>query len=151
MKKVALAVLIGLTVTGCANTDVLGGDVYSENQAKSAQNVAYGTIVSTRPVKIQADSEGIIGTVGGGAIGGIAGSAIGGGTGRAIASAVGAVAGAVVGNQVEQKVNQVNGLELEIRKDDGSVIVVVQKTDPKFVPGARVRLVGNSKINVSAM
>ena len=151
MKKIALAVLVGLAVTGCANTDVLGGDVYTEGQAKAAQNVTYGRIVTSRPVKIQAESSGVVGTVGGGVIGGVAGSAIGGGTGKAIASAIGAVAGAVVGNQVEQKVNQANALELEIKKDDGQTIVVVQKYDAKLVPGARVRIVGNSKLNVSAM
>lgn len=38
-----------------------------------------------RPVKIQTDNQGVIGTIGGGALGGIAGSGIGGGTGQAIA------------------------------------------------------------------
>ncbi len=90
-------------LVGCANTDVFSGSVYSGEQAKEARSIAYGTIVSVRDVKIQARSEGVIGTVGGGVLGGVAGNAIGGGTGQAIATAVGAVAGAVIGNQVEQK------------------------------------------------
>jgi outer membrane lipoprotein pcp len=151
MKKIALAILISLTLVGCANEDIYGGNVYSGTQAKEARSISYGTIVSTRPVKIQSDNQGVVGTIGGGAIGGIAGSAIGGGTGRALATAVGAVAGAVVGSKVEEKASQVNAIEMVIRKDDGKEIVVVQKAEANLVPGARVRIVGSSRLNVSAL
>ena len=75
MKKsnVALALMMSIGLTGCANTDVFSGDVYSADQAKEARSISYGTIVSVRPVKIQADNNGVIGSVGGGALGGIAG------------------------------------------------------------------------------
>ena len=102
MKKIAVAVLIALGMVGCANQDIYGGDVYSSEQSKEARSISYGTIVSTRPVKIQADNPGVIGSIGGGAIGGIAASGIGGGTGQAIASAIGAVAGAVIGSKIEE-------------------------------------------------
>jgi outer membrane lipoprotein pcp len=151
MKKIALAILISLTLIGCANEDIYGGNVYSGAQAKEARSISYGTIVSTRPVKIQSDNQGVVGTIGGGAIGGIAGSAIGGGTGRALATAVGAVAGAVVGSKVEEKASQVSAIEMVIRKDDGKEIVVVQKAEANLVPGARVRIVGGSRLNVSAL
>ncbi|WP_048748915.1 glycine zipper 2TM domain-containing protein [Aggregatibacter segnis] len=151
MKKIALAILISLTLVGCANEDIYGGNVYSGAQAKEARSISYGTIVSTRPVKIQSDNQGVVGTIGGGAIGGIAGSAIGGGTGRALATAVGAVAGAVVGSKVEEKASQVSAIEMVIRKDDGKEIVVVQKAEANLVPGARVRIVGGSRLNVSAL
>ena len=151
MKKIALAILMSLTLVGCANEDIYGGNVYSGAQAKEARSISYGTIVSTRPVKIQSDNQGVVGTIGGGAIGGIAGSAIGGGTGRALATAVGAVAGAVVGSKVEEKASQVSAIEMVIRKDDGKEIVVVQKAEAKLVPGARVRIVGGSRLNVSAL
>ncbi|HGO5848344.1 glycine zipper 2TM domain-containing protein [Mannheimia haemolytica] len=154
MKKLALAVALmsSFALVGCANTDVFSGSVYSGEQAKEARSIAYGTIVLVRDVKIQARSEGVIGTVGGGVLGGVAGNAIGGGTGQAIATAVGAVAGAVIGNQVEQKASQVSSLEMVIRKDDGKEIVVVQKKEDGFVPGKRVRIVGsNSDLNVSLL
>lgn len=56
MKKVtvALALMMSIGLTGCANTDVFSGDVYSADQAKEARSISYGTIVSVRPVKIQA-------------------------------------------------------------------------------------------------
>lgn len=154
MKKLALAAALmsSFVLVGCANTDVYSGSVYTGNQAKEARSIAYGTILSVRDVKIQADSQGVIGTVGGGVLGGIAGSTVGGGTGQAIATAVGAIAGSVIGNQVEQKASQVSSLEMVIRKDDGKEIVVVQKKEDGFVPGKRVRIVGsNSDLNVSLL
>ncbi len=154
MKKFgfAAALMAGLTLVGCANTDIYSGSVYRGEQAKEARSISYGTIVSVREVKIQADSPGVIGTVGGGVLGGIAGSGIGGGTGQAIATSVGAIAGAVIGNTVEQKVSQVSSLEMVIRKDDGNEIVVVQKKEDGFTPGKRVRIVGsNSDLNVSLL
>lgn len=154
MKKLGLAVALvaSFALVGCANTDVYSGSVYKGEQAKEARSISYGTIVSVRDVKIQADNPGVIGTVGGGVIGGIAGSGVGGGTGQAIATAVGAIAGSVIGSQVEQKVSQVSSLEMVIRKDDGKEIVVVQKKEDGFVPGKRVRIVGsNSDLNVSLL
>ncbi|AOF54143.1 hypothetical protein BKG91_01715 [Rodentibacter caecimuris] len=153
MKKMAVALVLAVTlgVTGCANTDIFSGDVYSADQAKEARSISYGTLVSVRPVKIQADNQGVIGSVGGGVLGGVAGSAIGGGRGQAIATAVGAIAGAIVGSKVEEKASQVNAVELVIKKDDGKSIVVVQKADPKFVAGKRVQIVGGSSLNVSVI
>ena len=141
MKKMTatLALLVAFSVTGCANTDVFSGDVYTASQAKEARSITYGTIVS-------------VGGIGGGALGGIAGNAIGGGRGQAIATVIGALAGAVGGSKIEEKMSQVNGAELVIKKDDGQEIVVVQKADSSFVSGKRVRIVGGgSDLNVSVL
>lgn len=154
MKKLGftLTMLAGFTLVGCSNSDVYGGNVYRGDQAKEARSISYGTIVSVRDVKIQADNQGVIGTVGGGVLGGIAGSTIGGGRGQAIATAVGAIAGAMAGSKVEEKASQVSSLEMVIRKDDGEEIVVVQKKEDGFVKGKRVRIVGSrSDLNVSLM
>ena len=154
MKKFSLAAALfaSLTLVGCANTYIYSGSVYSSSQAKEARSISYGTIVSVRDVKIQADNQGVLGTLGGGALGGVAGSTIGGGSGRAVATAVGALAGAIIGSTVEEKATQVSSLEMVIRKDDGKEIVVVQKKEDGFVPGKRVRIVGsNSDLNVSVL
>lgn len=153
MKKItlALAMLMSFGLVGCANTDIYSDNVYEGTQAKEARSVSYGTIVSSRPVKIQANNQGVIGTVGGGVLGGVAGSTIGGGSGQVIATTVGAIAGAVIGSKVEEKMSQVDSLELTIKKDDGQDIVVVQKYDASLVPGARVRIVGGSTLNVSVV
>ncbi|STO54114.1 outer membrane lipoprotein pcp precursor [Canicola haemoglobinophilus] len=153
MKKISLsfAILLSLGIAGCANEDIYSGNVYNGTEAKEARSISYGTIVSSRPVKIQSNNQNVIGSVGGGVLGGIAGSGIGGGTGQAIATAVGAIAGAMIGSKVEEKASQVNALELVIRKNNGQEIVVVQKYDPSLVPGAKVRIVGGSTLNVSVM
>lgn len=154
MKKLTLAfaMMAAVGLSGCANSDVFSGDVYTADQAKEARSITHGTILSARPVKVQAESAGVIGTVGGGVLGGVAGSAVGGGTGQIIAGAIGAIAGSAVGSVLEQKANLVNSLELVIKKDDGQQIVVVQKYDEKLArPGTRVRIVGGSKLNVSAL
>lgn len=153
MKKISLAfaILLSLGLAGCANEDIYSGNVYNGTEAKEARSISYGTIVSSRPVKIQSNNQNVIGSVGGGVLGGIAGSGIGGGTGQAIATAVGAIAGAMIGSKVEEKASQVNALELVIRKNNGQEIVVVQKYDPSLVPGAKVRIVGGSTLNVSVM
>ena len=63
-KRIALVTLLAATtaITGCANSDVYSGDVYTKDRAKQVQTVSYGTILSTRPVKIQADENSLIGT-----------------------------------------------------------------------------------------
>ncbi|MGL4601265.1 MAG: glycine zipper 2TM domain-containing protein [Plesiomonas sp.] len=144
--------LIVIGLAGCANTGMYSGDVYSGSQAKTVQNIQYGTIVSVRPVKIQAESSGIIGGIGGAVVGGLLGSTIGGGTGRDIASAAGAIAGSAIGKKAEDSMNQIDGAEIEIRKENGTSIVVVQKADPRYQPGVRVRMVGGSNdMTVSVM
>lgn len=140
---IALAAALGLT--GCANPDVYSGDVYGSRAAKQAQNVTYATVVSVRPVLIQAGDENpnLIGTLGGGAVGGILGHQIGGGAGQALATAVGAIGGSMIGSRVEDKVNQVKAVELEVRTDSGENLIVVQKADRTWQPGQRVRLIGS--------
>ncbi len=154
MKKftLILAIITTLSLAGCANQDIYGGNVYTDSQAKSTRTISYGEIVSVRDVLIQAPSQGVIGTAGGTAIGGILGSTIGGGKGQEIASAIGAIAGAVIGKKIENKMDQVTSMELVIRKDNGQEIVVVQKKEDGFLAGKRVRIVGSSSdLNVSLL
>ena len=143
MKRLLLpiAALSILTLAGCANTSGYSGDVYSGNQAKTSQSVTYGTIVAVRPVQIQAESRagGLLGSGGGAVIGGLLGNQ---------ATVAGALGGAVAGTAAEDATNRVNALEMEIRRDDGTDVVVVQRADRQFQAGQRVRLIG-SGANVS--
>lgn len=63
----------------------------------------------------------------------------------------GAVAGGVAGQGVQSAMNKTQGVELEIRKDDGNTIMVVQKQgNTRFSPGQRVVLASNgSQVTVS--
>lgn len=128
IKRVLVVSMVGLSLVGCVNNDTLSGDVYTASEAKQVQNVSYGTIVNVRQVQIQGgDDSNVIGAIGGAVLGGFLGNTIGGGTGRSLATAAGAVAGGVAGQGVQSAMNKTQGVELEIRKDDGNTIMVVQK------------------------
>lgn len=151
-KKIVVVSLAALSLAACADKGVYSGDVYKGSEAKAERAVSYGTLVSVRPVTIQADKTGL-GAVSGAAIGGVAGNAMGGGRGRNVTTAVGAVLGGLVGDKIEQTSNRVNSVELEIRRDSGETIVVVQSQgSTMFVPGQRVRMSGTGRsMNVSVI
>ncbi|WP_346797406.1 hypothetical protein R5M92_01805 [Halomonas sp. Bachu 37] len=146
MKRILpIAALSLLTLAGCANTAPYSGDVYRGNQAQTGQSVSYGTIVAIRQVQIQADSRagGLLGSGGGAIIGGLLGSQVGGGSGRQLATVAGALGGTVAGTAAEDRANRIAAWEMEIRRDDGSDVVVVQRADQNFQAGQRVRLIGS--------
>lgn len=145
ISRILVVSLVGLTLAGCSNTSSLSGDVYSASDAKQVQSVTYGTLVSARPVQIQGGNDSnVLGAIGGAVLGGFLGNTVGGGTGRSLATAAGAVAGGVAGQGVQGAMNKTQGVELEIRKDDGNTILVVQKQgDTKFSAGQRVRIASN--------
>jgi len=152
LKRMMIVALTGVTLAGCANDSSLSGDVYTASEAKQVQSVTYGTLVGVRPVQIQGgDDSNVIGALGGAVLGGFLGNTVGGGTGRSLATAAGAIAGGVAGQGVQGSINKTQGVELEIRKDDGNTIMVVQKQgNSRFAVGQRVALASNgSQIAVS--
>lgn len=152
-KPLLSTALIILLLSGCANSDLYSGDVYRAGQAKQVQLVAYGTIVYARPVLIQGENKvDLLGGVAGAVLGGVAGSAVGGGKGKQLATVVGGFGGAMAGERIADKMNQIKGLELEIKKEDGSTVAVIQKADPRFAVGQKVRLVDDGqRVNVSVL
>ncbi|NIF20045.1 MULTISPECIES: outer membrane lipoprotein SlyB [Pantoea] len=152
IKRFVAVALTGLTLAGCVNNDSLSGDTYSASEAKQVQSVTYGTLVSVRAVKIQGgDDSNVVGAIGGAVLGGFLGNTIGGGAGRSLATAGGAVLGGVAGQGVEGAMNKSSGVELEIRKDDGNTIMVVQKqAATRYSVGQRVAIASNgSQVTVS--
>ncbi|WNN46297.1 MULTISPECIES: outer membrane lipoprotein SlyB [Winslowiella] len=147
IKRMFVVALTGITLAGCTNSSSLSGDVYSASEAKQVQSVTYGTLVSVRPVQIQGgDDNNVIGAIGGAVLGGFLGNTIGGGSGRSLATAGGAVLGGVAGQGVQGSMNKTAGVELEVRKDDGNTILVVQKQgSTRFSVGQRVMLASNGR------
>lgn len=145
--RLLVVALAGVTLAGCVNDNSLSGDVYSASEAKQIQSVTYGTLVSVRPVQIQGDDNtNIIGAIGGAVLGGFLGNTIGGGAGKSLATAAGAVAGGVAGQGVQSSMNKSQGVELEIRRDDGSTIAVVQKqAASRYAAGQRVAMTTNGR------
>ena len=124
------------SIAGCAS---VAPQDYSYSEARAVESVAYGTIESVRPVRLNEDHA-PVGTVAGAAIGGIAGSTLGHGAGGALATILGAVGGGLAGNAIEHSVTAQNGEEIVIRLDNGSMIAVVQGGSQGFEPGQRARV-----------
>ncbi|GAA3529202.1 glycine zipper 2TM domain-containing protein [Zobellella aerophila] len=145
LKSISIVLALGvLPLAGCSTTDVYSGDVYRSSEANRAQNVTFGTIVSVRPVTIQAGDKdpNVLGSVGGGVVGGMLGHQVGGGSGRSLATAGGAILGVMAGSKIEDKASQVSAVELGVRTDAGENLVIVQKADRSWQAGQRVRLIG---------
>lgn len=147
---VAVAIAV-VTLTGCANNNTLSGDVFTASQAKQVQTVSYGTLISVRPVTIQGgDDNNVVGAIGGAVLGGFLGNAVGGGTGRS-SSRSRRCCRRYCRARRSGALNRTDGVQLEIRKDDGQTILVVQKQGPtQFSVGQRVMLANSgSTITVS--
>lgn len=141
MKLIPIIAMLPFLFISCAQ-DSLTGDTVSRGEAGRAQNVRTGTITSIRPVNIQGSGTG--GALVGAGDGGLVGNQIGGGSGRTAATVGGALVGGAAGSRVGQNVTSRNGLEIEVRLDDGGRrFSVVQEVNPResFSVGDRVRLI----------
>lgn len=148
MQRLIIIALASTILAGCANTDIYSGNVYTSEQAKQTQTVTYGTVTNIRPVKIQAgDENNVLGTIGGAVVGGVLGSTVGGGKGQTLAATAGALAGGLAGNKIQDSVSKTDALEMEIRKKNGDIIVVVQKAKPgEFQVGQEVRIANRGSV-----
>lgn len=145
-----VATAVVLLLTGCASN--LDGETYSRSDARQAQHVQVGTVVSTRPVKIQGTESGA-GAVTGAVVGGFAGNAIGGGRGRRLATAAGIIGGAFAGSAIEESATKSQGVEILVKLDDTKKTraYVQTATGAKFYSGQRVRVTtmanGTARVN----
>ena len=145
MKKISLnkrglvlLAVVALLFSGCVSSR--SGKVYSRNEARKVQTVTGGVVESVRNVTIEGTKT-PVGTVAGSVVGGVLGSTVGSGSGRTVATVIGALAGAAAGTAAEEGITQKPGLEIVVKKDDGTTIVVVQEADVVFTPGERVRII----------
>lgn len=138
----AMAAVGAMTLGGCAN-EPYNGNNYTGAQAGQAQSVSYGTITAIRAVKIEGNGTSGFGGIGGAVLGGLLGHEVGGGGGKTIATAIGALGGAWAGNRVEGSTDRTNGMEVQVKRDDGQNLVVVQQADNTYLVGQRVRLIGS--------
>lgn len=126
-----------LVLSGCPAS--MSGAAYERGQARTTQDVQFGTVQTVREVLIEGTGTGI-GAVAGAATGGVLGSGIGGGRGRTLATIGGAVAGGVAGAAAEEGLTRQAGLEITVQLDSGRAIAVTQAADQMFSPGDRVRV-----------
>lgn len=143
-----LCIIFLLASVGC--TSDLTEDTYSRSEARSAQTVRLGSIVSLRPVQIEG-TKSIVGSGAGAVIGGVAASNVGQGRGSTVASVVGAVTGGLLGAAAEEGITRTQGVEITVLEDDGVTRAYVQQveTGQVFRVSQRVRILtvkGTSRV-----
>ena len=144
LRAIAGAVLATAVFAGCG-TNPIGAPV-SGTSVQRPQTVEFGVVTATRPVAIQANST-VVGTTTGAVVGGSVGSNLGSGSFANTAGAVGgAVAGGMAGSAIQGNAAARQGVEVTVRLDSGSNVVVVQEGSPDaFRPGDRVRVTSNGQ------
>jgi outer membrane lipoprotein SlyB len=141
---ILLLILIATGVTGCASN--LSGESYSRSEARTVQQIEYGTITQLRPVNIEGTKT-PIGSGAGAIVGGIAGSGVGGGRTSSVMAVIGAVAGGVAGAAIEEGFTRTHGVEITVKMGTGRTIAIVQALSPneRFSVGEQVRVIYGSQ------
>ena len=133
-----IALLVGGLAGGCVSSP--SGSAYTRNEARTAQQVQLGTVVSVRDVQIEGTKSNI-GTGVGAVAGGIGGSYLGKSPrGTALGALGGAVAGGLLGSVAEEGLTKRAGLQITVRLDNGQVLAITQGADEPFAPGERVQV-----------
>lgn len=142
MKRLFLIAVLPVFFSSCA-MESLTGNSYSRSEAGRAQNVRNGTITSIRGVEIEGETG--AGTLVGAAAGGLAANQIGQGSGRTAATVGGALVGGMLGSHAGKAITTKQGLEIQVKLDEGGSISVVQEADKNesFNTGDRVRVLSN--------
>ena len=127
-----LLILLALALAGCA-TSPSSNYGYGTSPAYPSQNYCADCGIVTRidPIASGRSAPSATGAILGGIVGAVAGHEISDHTGgskgnRNISAAAGAAAGAIAGNKIQQNVTG-NSYDIQVRMDDGRVIVVNQK------------------------
>lgn len=138
MKKILFTVLLALGLTACGIGDT--NTTYERGDIGRQGRVEYGTIVSMDVIKTAGTET--VGTLGGAVAGGAAGSMIGGNTAVNIIGGVGgAIVGGMIGNAAEKAITSDKAIEFLVRKDNGTIVSVVQSNELNLRVGDRVYLI----------
>ncbi|PVX85772.1 hypothetical protein [Paraburkholderia unamae] len=152
MIRILLALVVLSVLSGCASTDFGSPDVYQRSDVQRAGTLEQATVVRVRRITIQVpgNNSGLVNLVTAG-IGAFLGSeVIGDGRGRYIAAAMSGAASGFVAQKVGDALSRTAGLEIVVRKGDGSMRVITQPDDQLFSPGNHVLLMDtNSGIRVT--
>ncbi|HKR89313.1 MAG TPA: hypothetical protein VJS38_14175 [Phenylobacterium sp.] len=129
-------------VTACETPH--GPSTFASSESMRAQPVAFGQVVSVRPVDIR-PGQTHLGMATGAALGALAGSQLGGDVSANVAGGIGgAVAGGALGSAIQGS-QATRGVEVSVTMDNGQTVAIVQPGDPRdFRVGDRVRVVGTS-------
>ncbi|WP_372873452.1 glycine zipper 2TM domain-containing protein [Shewanella sp.] len=143
MWKPVLCYLMLLTACFSANLSA----AYERNKAMPVEKVLYGELVSVRRVTQQElveDRHSGWRTFGGALLGGVIGHQFGGGSGQDVATVLGALVGGAVANRAGgDYYRQLHLIELMIRQEDETQIMILQDEDSRMPlqAGDEVRVV----------
>lgn len=144
----AAAVLAGCAAPGGYNNGYgapppANGGYQNPNVSQAPQGAVYlGRVESIEPLSQQQSSNGLVGTLIGGAAGGLLGHQVGGGRGNTAATIGGAVLGAVAGNQIDKRAttSSQTTYRVNVRLDDGRMATVQQANLNGLQVGTRARV-----------
>ena len=141
-RLVMVALLMGGLAGGCVSSP--SGSAYTRGEARTAQQVQLGTVVSVRDVQIEGTKSNI-GTGIGAVAGGLGGSYLGGSSAgnrvKALGALGGAVAGGLLGSAAEEGFTKRAGLQITVRLDNGQMTAITQGADEPFAQGERVQII----------
>jgi outer membrane lipoprotein SlyB len=146
MIRILIALVVLSVLSGCASPDFGSPDVYQRSDVQRAGTLEQATVVRVRRITIQVpgNNSGITGLVSAG-LGAFLGSkTIGNGSGRYVAAAMSGAVTGFVAQHVSDALSRTAGLEIIVRKADGSLRVISQPDDQLFSPGDRVLLMDTS-------
>ncbi|MCP3712297.1 hypothetical protein M3I54_36055 [Paraburkholderia sp. CNPSo 3274] len=146
MIRIFLAVVVLSVLSGCASTDFGSPDVYQRSDVQRAGTLEQVTVVRVRRITIQVpgNNSGLTSLVSAG-LGAFLGSkTIGNGNGRYVAAAMSGAVTGFVAQHVSDALSRTAGLEIVVRKADGSLRVITQPDDQLFSPGDRVLFMDTS-------
>ena len=141
--------MVAASLTGCVTNSLTSG-AYVRQEARVAQRVETGTVISVRSVQIEPriDSPTIAAGLGAG-VGGLLGSKVGKGNGSIVSAIVGIALGGVVGQQVGKIVQTVVGVEITYSTNAGTFAVAQQDDGTRFSVGETVRVVSANGWNAA--
>ena len=146
MLAVLASLALAVTLGACDN-GVQQGVVQS---AQGGYRGEAGRVIAIRDVSLRNGGSGMNdGTLVGGGVGAaggaVAGAAIGGNAGSAVLGGVlGAIGGAVAGTAIDQNSAR-RGIEVTVRRDDGSTVTIAQADNGDVQMGDRVIIVYNDR------
>jgi outer membrane lipoprotein SlyB len=137
-----LPLALATTLGACENQAVQPGVV----QTASGYRGETGRVVSIREVPLRGQSGTNNGTLVGGGLGAATGAVVGGAVSHSVGGALvgavlGGVGGGIAGTAIDQNGGGRRGIEVTVRKDDGSRVTIAQPDDGDVQMGDRVVIV----------
>ena len=145
MFKLLLSALLLTVLTGCASADFGSPNTYQRYDVQRIGQMEQATIIRVRPINIESssDSSGLTSIVSAAASAFLGSHIIGNGRGRYIFGALSGSAAGFISQHVSIAMSRHSGVEVFLRRANGTTVVVSQVDDQQFAPAEHVYLVSS--------